>query len=60
MKLVDSRGEDIGESFVDLGEVIRGERFDQPFQVQVPISCGGQFRGQLQATFTLSRVEEKR
>lgn len=49
----------MGEAFVSLSDVINAERFDVPFSVEVPISCGGQFRGKFQAEFTVGRVEEK-
>jgi hypothetical protein len=60
VKLIDSKGEDMGEALVSLSDVISAERFNQPFNVEVPISCGGQFHGKLQAEFTVGRLEEKK
>ena len=60
MKLIDNKGEDMGEALVNLSDIIRSEAFEKPFGVEVPISCGGQFRGKLQADFVLERLAEKK
>ena len=60
MKLTDSKGEDMGEALVNLSDIIAAEAFGKAFSVEVPISCGGQFRGKLSAEITVERVEEKK
>ena len=59
VKLVDTKGEDMGEALIHLTDAVKGEMFDQPFEVEVPISHGGQFRGRLLALVTVSRVNDK-
>jgi len=60
VKLTDSKGDDMGEALVNLSDIISAEAFGKAFSVEVPISCGGQFRGKLSAEITVERVEEKK
>lgn len=60
VKLLDSKGEDMGEGLISLSDIIAAEAFGKPFSVEVPISCGGQFRGKLNADITVDRLEDKK
>mmetsp|Transcript_9814 Transcript_9814/g.10308 ORF Transcript_9814/g.10308 Transcript_9814/m.10308 type:complete len:453 (+) Transcript_9814:217-1575(+) len=59
IKIIDTNGQDMGQAYLNLNPFLSPDKLGIPQTLQVPISSGGQYKGTLTGTFSLSCLQEQ-